>query len=114
MLSFIESLPALDSETQVGLLLVAFLLLALLAIRLLSRPRPPLRALVLDRATRGLSVPAIARDLALSQDAVRLLLTTSEAARKKEPTGRKYRHEPPVAPQASRRVSLGNRCDVSA
>jgi hypothetical protein len=114
MSALLQSLPVLDGDIQAGLLLVALLLMALLAVRLASRPKPVLRLLVQDRASRGLTVPAIAREFSLSQDAVRLLLVSAPARRKIEPSGRNYRTDRQSVPQGSRRVTVGSRCDVSA
>ena len=114
MNALLQSIPVLDDNVQAALLLVALLLMALLAVRLASRPRPVLRLLVQDRSSRGLTVTAIARELSLSQDAVRLLLVRAPERRKIEPAGRNYRTDRQAVPQGSRRVSVGSHCDVSA
>jgi len=114
MNALLQNFPVIDGDLQAALLLVALLLTTLLAMRLSNRPKPALRLLVQDRATRGLTVPAIAREFSLSQDAVRLLLVTAPDRRKIEPAGRNYRADRQSVPQGSRRVSVGSRCDVSA
>ena len=106
-------MPALDMDVQVALLLIVLLLLGLLAVRIVNRPKPALRLIVQHHSAKGLTVAAIARELALSQDAVRLLLS-APMTRKFEPSGRNYRPDRQPMPQGSRRVELGNRCDVSA
>lgn len=97
-----------------GLALVTLLGLGLIVARTARRPKPTIRLVARAHAARGLTVPAISRQLGLSQDAVRLLLGAEQATRKIEPAGRNYRPTRQPAPRKATGARLGSRCDVSA
>jgi hypothetical protein len=103
------------SPAELGALAVATLLLVVLVVgRATRRTKPTIRLVAKGHASRGLTVPAIARELGLSQDAVRLLLGPERVTRKIEPAGRNYRADRQPAPRKATRSTIGSRCDVSA
>ena len=110
----LEQLLTFSPAELAGLGLVTLLLLTLVLKRGYRREQPSIRLAARAEAARGLTVPAIARKLGLSQDAVRLLLGGELTTRKIEPTGNSYRPTRQPAPRKATRAKLGTRRDISA
>lgn len=110
----LEQLLTFSPAEFAGLGLATLLLFGLVLRRGGKRGKHSIRLAARAEAARGLTVPAIARKLGVSQDAVRLLLGAEAATRQIEPTGNSYRLTRQAPPRKATGPRLGTRCDVSA